>query len=388
MICHVFPMEPTTSQQSLTENDVHALVSALSDGHRQAIGEQLSKLIRRSSLAPADLKIALQIIDKMISESVETVRRGLAAHIAESPLLPRPMVERLLADVNDVALPIVELSPLLKDEDLIGQIERGGQFQQAVAERPAVSQPVAGVLVEQGGEEAVGALIRNPGADVGAQHLDRAVDRFQDSIKVMGAVAERPGLPLAVAEKLVSLTVTESCIQAVSELMMKTLVRRHDLPAVLAEDLVIHGRERSVADTVRDSKDWGAIETLVERMHSTGRLSTSLMLRVLASGDEQFFIAGMAQLSRQPRAKVVSAVEAAGVDSFRRLYERSGLDPMLFHAFRVARDEMREARKQFSDAADDAFVDRVVNRISEEYRSISPAGLEQVLSRLRRKAEA
>lgn len=388
MICHALLMQPNTTSQTLNENDVHALVSALPDGQRQAIGAQVAALLKRTGLPPEEAKIALQMIDKMISESVETVRKGLAAHIAESPLLPKPMIERLLADVNDVALPIVQLSPLLSDDELIGQIERGEQFQQAIAVRPEVSSPVAGALVEQGTEAAVSALIRNPGADVGEDHLDRAVDRFQDSVNVMGAVAERPGLPLSVAEKLVSLTVTESCIQAVSEVMMQTLVRRHDLPPVLAEDLVVHGRERSLADAVRDSDDWSAIEALVERMHSTGRLSTSLMLRVLASGDEQFFVAGMAQLSRQPRQKVIAAIEGAGIDPFRRLYERSGLEPMLFHAFRVARDEMREARKQKSGDDAGAFVDRVVNRISEEYRSISPAGLEQVLSRLRRKAEA
>jgi uncharacterized protein (DUF2336 family) len=388
MTCHDSRMQPDTTNQSLTENDVHALVGALSDGHRQAIGEQLAVLLKRSGMTPSDLKIALQMIDKMISESVETVRRGLAAHIAESPLLPRPMIERLLADVNEVALPIVELSPLLSDQDLINQIDRGENFQRTVAARPVVSEAVAGELVERGTEQAVDTLIRNPGADVGETHLDRAVDRFQNSVTVMGAVAERPSLPLSVAEKLVSLTVTEACIQAVSDMMMQTLVRRHDLPPVLAEDLVVHGRERSLADTVRDSNDWGEIEALVERMHTAGRLSTSLMLRVLASGDEQFFVAGMAQLSRQPRQKVVAAIEGAGVDPFRRLYERSGLEPMLFHAFRVARDEMREAKKHKSSAAGDAFVDRVVNRISEEYRSISPAGLEQVLSRLRRKAEA
>jgi uncharacterized protein (DUF2336 family) len=380
-------MQPNTTEPTLSESDVHALVSALPDGKRQVIGEQVAALLKRSGLPAADAKIALQMIDKMIMESVESVRRGLAAHIAESPLLPRPMVDRLLADVNEVALPIVQLSPLIGDEDLIGQIDRGTQFQQAIATRPEVSNPVSGALVERGTEAAVGALIRNPGANMGEDQLGRAVDRFQDSVNVMGAVAERPGLPLTVAEKLVSLTVTESCIQAVSELMMQTLVRRHDLPPVLAEDLVVHGRERSLADTVRDSDDWSAIEALVERMHSAGRLSTSLMLRVLASGDEQFFIAGMAQLSRQPRQKVVAAIEGAGVDPFRRLYERSGLEPMLFHAFRVARDEMREGKKQRSGEDSDAFVDRVVSRISEEYRSISPAGLEQVLSRLRRKAD-
>ncbi|WP_417520091.1 DUF2336 domain-containing protein [Minwuia sp.] len=373
-------------QQQISENDVHALVGALSDGHKAAVGEQVARLLKRSGMSPDDLKIALQMIDSMIADSVESVRKGLAAHIAESPMLPRPMVERLLNDIDDVALPIVQFSPLLEDADMIRQLERGARFQEAVAARPDVSEPVAAHLVETAGEKAVGILVGNREAKLNAPVLDRAVDRFPDSVEVMGAVARRPGLPLEVAEKLVSLTVAEQCIQAVSDLMMETLIRRHDLPSVLAEDLVVHGRERSVVDMVRQSDDWSGIESLVERMHAAGRLSTSLMLRVLASGDEQFFVAGMAQLSRMSRERVVAAINGAGVDPFRHLYEKSGLEPMLFHAFRVARDEMRAARKSSGGAGGEAFIDRVVARITEEYRSISPAGLEQALSRLRRKA--
>ena len=178
MTCHDSLMQPTNPSQPLAEQDVHALVGALSDGHREVIGAQLGRLLKRSGLSDADMTIALQMIDRMIADSVETVRRGLAAHIAESPLLPRPMIERLLADVHDVALPIVELSPLLSDEDLIDQIHRGENFQQAVASRPVVSSAVAGELVERGTEDAVGTLIRNPGADVGETELGRAVDRF------------------------------------------------------------------------------------------------------------------------------------------------------------------------------------------------------------------
>ncbi|WP_164516574.1 DUF2336 domain-containing protein [Minwuia thermotolerans] len=372
--------------EMISEGDVQALVGALSEDQKGAVSAQLGRFMQRSGLDRRELTIALEMIDRLIADSVESVRKGLAEHIAESPWLPRPMVERLLADVEQVALPIVSFSSLLGDRDLLVQIERGGNFQEAVAGRRAVSAPVAEKLVEKGTEKAVGILIRNPGAEVSERVLDRAVDRFQDSTDVMGAVASRPGLPLEVAERLVSLTVTEQCVKSVADLMMQTLIRRHDLPAVLAEDLVVHGRERSIVQLARGADNWQAVEDLAKRMHAAGRLSTSLMLRVLASGDHQFFIAGMAQLTRWPRDKVEAAVDAAGVDSFRRLFEQSGLEPLLFHAFRVARDEMRAARGRQSPAADEDFIERVVGRIAEEYRNINPAGLEQVLSRLRAKA--
>ena len=370
----------------ISEGDVQGLVAALSEDQKGAIAEQLGRFMQRSGLDQGELGIALEMIDRMIEDSVESVRRGLAEHIAESPWLPRPMVERLLADVETVALPIVRFSSLVNDRDLMVQMQRGEPFQQAVASRRSVSAPVAERLVETGAEKAVGILLRNPGAEVGTKVLDRAVDRFPDSTDVMGAVAARPGLPLEVAERLVSLTVTEQCIKSVADLMMDTLIRRHDLPAVLAEDLVVHGRERSIVEMARGADGWQAVEDLAKKMHAAGRLSTSLMLRVLASGDHQFFVAGMAELTRWPRAKVLAAVDAAGIDSFRRLFEQSGLEPLLFHAFRVARDEMRAARASQRGDLNEDFIDRVVGRIAEEYRNINPAGLEQVLSRLRAKA--
>ena len=370
----------------ISEGDVQGLVAALSEDQKGAIAEQLGRFMQRSGLDQGELGIALEMIDRMIEDSVESVRRGLAEHIAESPWLPRPMVERLLADVETVALPIVRFSSLVNDRDLMVQMQRGEPFQQAVASRRSVSAPVAERLVETGAEKAVGILLRNPGAEVGTKVLDRAVDRFPDSTDVIGAVAARPGLPLEVAERLVSLTVTEQCIKSVADLMMDTLIRRHDLPAVLAEDLVVHGRERSIVEMARGADGWQAVEDLAKKMHAAGRLSTSLMLRVLASGDHQFFVAGMAELTRWPRAKVLAAVDAAGIDSFRRLFEQSGLEPLLFHAFRVARDEMRAARASQRGDLNEDFIDRVVGRIAEEYRNINPAGLEQVLSRLRAKA--
>lgn len=370
--------------QQITEQDIQSLVGALSDTHKAAIAPQIGRLVRRADLSPADARLAFQMIDRMIDESVETVRKGLAEHIAESPLLPRPMIERLLNDIDSVALPIVRFSTLLEEGDLLQQVGRGDAFDHAVARRPDVTPPVAGRLVQQGGEQAVETLLRNPQAEIAEESIGQAIDRFTDSTGVMGAIAERPKLPLGIAEKLVSLTVAEQCIQSVSDIMMDTLVKRHDLPAVLAEDLLVHGRERSVAEVAKDAGDWSEVEALVKRMHAGGRLSTSLMLRVLAGGDLQFFVAGMGELTRWPRDRVTAAVEAAGVESFRRLYDRSGLEPLLFHAFRVARDEMKASRH--ADAGGDAFVRRVIERITEEYRSISPAGLEQVLSRLRRKA--
>ncbi|MEC9345067.1 MAG: DUF2336 domain-containing protein [Pseudomonadota bacterium] len=371
---------------AISETEIRRLIGSMTEDHKGAVADQVGRLVSRSGLSPAEMRIALQLIDRLMADAVVAVRAALAEHIAESPLLPRRMIERLIADVDQVALPIVRLSPIMDDALLLEQIDRSEAHQMAVADRETVSAVVAERMVTVGSEKAVGALVRNTGAELQQAALGKAVDRFQDSTLVMGAVAARPGLPLAVAEQLVTLTVSEQCIQNVAELMMRTLMARQDLPTILAEDLFVHARERAIANVARHSDSAFQVQELARRMNDKHRLTTTLMLRVLAGGDQQFFIAGMEALTGWPHERVVGAINGAGVEGFRRLYAESNLDPMLFHAFRVARDEMREANRRKGKFDQTHFIARVVGRISEEYRNISPTGLEDVLSRLRRRA--
>lgn len=374
-----------TAQIDVTE--VQRLVGALSADNKTAVTAQVGRLMNRSALSPKELRVALELVDQLIADSVATVRQSLAEHIAESPMLPRPMIERLIADVDAVALPIVRLSTLMDDTLLLEQLERGEDYQVAVAGRENVSAVVSERIVSVGTEQAVGTLVRNTGADLQASALGRAMDRFPDSADVMGAVAARPGLPLETAERVVSLVVSEECIRSVSDMMMEALVKRNDLPPVLAEDIFVHGMERSVASVIKDSDDVAEVRELAERMKREGRLTTSLMLRVLTGGDHQFFMAGMTALTGWPEQRVKGGMDGAGLDGFRRLYEASGLEPMMFHAFRVAREEISAARSRREGMDEPTFIRRVISRISNEYSNISPTGLEEVLARLRRRAD-
>lgn len=371
----------------LDASEVQRLVGALSSDNKSAVAAEVGRMMNRSGMSAREMQVTLELVDQLIADSVATVRQSLAEHIAQSPMLPRPMIERLIADVDSVALPIVRLSSVLDDTLLLEQLERGDDFQVAVAGRENVSAVVSERIVSVGTEQAVGTLVRNRGADVQTGALRHAMSRFPESTDVMGAVAARPGLPLEIAERIVSLTVSEQCVRTVSDLMMDTLVRRNDLPQVLAEDIFVHGLERSIASVIKDSDDIAEVQALALRMKADGRLTTSLLLRILAGGDQQFFMAGMVALSGWQELRVKGAVDGAGLDGFRRLYEATKLEPMMFHAFRVAREEVNSARNRQGGMDEPTFIRRIVSRISDEYSNISPTGLEEVLARLRRRAD-
>ena len=68
-------------------------------------------------------------------------------------------------DASDaVAVPMLEFSEALSDEDLIDIVRtQGSQRQTAVASRPTVSPAVSDVIVDHGDETAVETLIGNGG---------------------------------------------------------------------------------------------------------------------------------------------------------------------------------------------------------------------------------
>ncbi|HBV12223.1 MAG TPA: hypothetical protein DEB60_03760, partial [Brevundimonas sp.] len=139
-------------------------------------------------------------------DAAELVRRALAVTLKASSLMPRDVARRLAADVDSVALPVINCSPVFSDDDLIEIVRAGCALRQAaVASRPQVPRDVATVLAAEGRQEAVLALAANDNADLSEDALGVVVDRFGHASDVVSALAYRQVLPLSVTERLVGL---------------------------------------------------------------------------------------------------------------------------------------------------------------------------------------
>ena len=108
--------------------------------------------------------------------------------------------------------------------------------QEAIASRDGVSEQVADALVTKGSEGAVATLMANASARIAAASLDTAIDRFADSERVKASMVHRANLPAAIAERLVVM---------VSDQLQSYLVRHHELPLSLATDMVLQSRDRA-----------------------------------------------------------------------------------------------------------------------------------------------
>src|SRR5258708_28509137 len=95
------------------------------------------------------------------------VRRGLAEALGSSPTAPPAVIQALAADQPDVAVIVVERSPLFIDADLVDLVATGAPaVQRAIAGRAPLQCAVAAAIAEVGTPEACLVLIENPDAGI------------------------------------------------------------------------------------------------------------------------------------------------------------------------------------------------------------------------------
>ncbi|THD78801.1 MAG: DUF2336 domain-containing protein [Phenylobacterium sp.] len=319
-----------TTRAALTDEDIRTLMKGATADERAAAAQKLCHSLERSPLADEDRVLAGEILRIMAADAAELVRRALAVTLKSSPLVPRDVALKLARDVESVCLPILASCPAFTDEDLAEIVRLGGPVRQlAIARRPALAQGVTEALALNGSEKAVAAAASNDKADFSEAALQKIVARFEESERVLTAVAYRSALPLSVSERLIAL---------VGEEVRKHLVAQHQIPPEVAMELAFGATERATADLVDQAARTADIKGFVGHLNQGKRLTASLLLRGLAQGQMTFFEWGVAELAGVPHHRTWLMIHDAGPLGLRAIYERAGLPARLFSAFRAAVD--------------------------------------------------
>ena len=370
----------TAFRTRLTEADVRRLVKSSDEDERAAAAHKLCRSMERVELSDLDRAAAQKILRLMAQDAAEMVRRAMAVTLKASDLIPPDVARRLAADVDGVALPILTFSPVLSDEDLIEVVRAGSAARQiAVASRPFVSRDVADVVVEVGSREAVRALAANDNADIAEGALNRAVDRFGDAPEVVAALAYRQVLPLGVTERLVALA---------SEAVRAHLVSRHALAPETAIRLAAHARERAIVDLVEQAAAEPDMAQFCARLNARKALTPSLLLRALARGQMTFLEHGLAELTGTPHARTWLMVHDAGPLGLKAIYDRAGLPPRLYAAFRAGVDVWKALQAEGRDTTGEDFRQAMLERFLTQRPQAPRDDLAYLLERLDRPPEA
>ena len=371
------PMSEQLTQkdgEQLTKEDVVRLLSDPSPSTRADLAAKIAHNFDNASLTDSERRLAEDIISVMAHDAVVRVRQTLAENLKGNPKLPREVALTLARDVEAVAIPVLSVSEVLTEQDLVEIVRSGGDSKQtAIARRPSVPARVADALIENASEHAVAALVANEGAELGEKSLGRVIDRFGASESVQEPLVHRSRLPLTIAERLVAV---------VSEKLQQYLVANHELPPKVAADVILQSREHATATLVSGENDEAALERLVVQLARTRRLTPSLLVRALCMGDVAFFETAVSYLADVPLTNTRLLIHDAGRLGLKSVYEKAKLPSALLPACRIAIDVLKETPFDGEDRDLERHRRRVIERILTQYEDLAPVDLNYLLDKL------
>ena len=353
------PADPQTERkadvdQKLNEEDVARLLANPSADTRAEIAGKIAG--QHPALSTAQRKLAEDIFRLMVKDAEVRVREALSRQLKENPLVPNDVAVALARDVDSVALPMLQFSEVLTDEDLIEIVRaQSPEKQVAVARRAHVSANLADALVDSHNEAAVASLVANEGAELTEAALQRVVDEFGSSEMVGKPLVERASLPVTVAERLMA---------KVSENLRQALAARPDMSPEMAANLLLQARELAVlglADTDTD------VAKLVDHLYRNNRLTPSIILRAVCMGDMTFFEWALAKLARIKLENARTLIHDAGKRGFEALFDKAGLPKAFFAAMRAAVDVSYEMEYDGGPNDRERFSRRMIERILTQY---------------------
>ena len=303
--------------KTLKAADVENAVRHPDEMARAVAAQRVCRDIRAKVLSDDERAFAHKLLKHIAKDSAEMVRRALAVTLKNSPKLPRDIALALSKDIESIAVPILTHSPVFTDDDLIEILKsKAAAKAMAVAKRISVSDHVARAIIRFGDSHAVAEVAANDGALISEDTASEMLDIYRNDDLIAQSMISRRDLPPKIVEKMITF---------VSEEMVTKLTQRHSVPVDVAMDLATRSRERAVVDFIDQAWVAKDLKGLVRRIYAEGRLTPSLLIRAICSGQMRFAEQALAIMSGVSVQKAVLMIHDGGPFGLKSLCARSGL---------------------------------------------------------------
>lgn len=364
--------------KTLTGADVSLLLQDPSPENRADAAVKVSGAFNAGTLSDREREIAETIFRTMVKDAAVRVRTALSESLADNPDVPHDVAISLALDVEEVALPMIEKSYVLSDEDLMEIISTKGEVeQQAIARRDKVSSVIADALVDTDNENVVATLVTNEGADISDETFEKVLDKFGENEVVSDPLSRREALPLKVSERLVTM---------VSDRIKEHLMHRHDVSEAMATDLLLEAREKATVSLLGNGRMGYDVTGLVKQIHENERLTPSLVIRALCMGDVLFFETALSFMAGIPPINVYELIHDKGTLGITKLFERAGIPE---HFVKVAKAALNVSEEMLRTSGDDhkmyqnLMIERVLTALEDEMETDSES-VDYLISKLSR----
>lgn len=174
-------------------------------------------------------------------------------------------------------------------------------------------------------------------------------------------------------------------IELVSKALREDLVKRHELPFALAEEMIMHGREKALTSALGSGFPQDQIDALAADLAARDALTPTLLLRSLCLGELGFFEAAMAALSATTPERARALIYDDGANGFFQLYELAALPLGLYRAFRATMEVILQLSREAARNWQRDFTDEIIARLVKEDDQVCPEDIEHVLSQFSRR---
>jgi uncharacterized protein (DUF2336 family) len=301
----------------------HLMARDPDDRVRALLGRRLALLLPTLSAEDrAQLRDnAIATLMLLVNDQTEQVRLAIADAVKDIPGMPHDLILRLAQDISiAVAEPVIRLSPVLTDHDLLALVSSppGPATVLAVARRPGLACVVASAITETDNSEAISALLANQTAAISEHTLDDLIERAAGQSDWHEALVRRPRLSARASMALAAF---------VTGHVLQELAARTDLPKELAArltqsvNLARPGSDDSGANI--DPPNLDQAVALARGMAKAGQLSEEKLIATARRGEARLCTAILA---------ATAGVPAEVVDRAARLRSAKGLVSLVWRA--------------------------------------------------------
>lgn len=337
-------------------------------GERADATGALARAYLYSELSAEDRAAAEGAMLVLLDDASPLVRRALADALAASPNAPPAVIHALATDQPQIAAPILALSPLFVDADLVDAVAIGSpDVQAAIASRAALPRSVAAAIAEVGTAEACLILLEKEDADVTPFSIDRMAARYGHLAAIREPLLARDDLPATTRHTLVT---------KLSEALAGFVAGRAWLDADSALRITREACEK-VTVALAAQTPGGEVRPLIRHLRESGQLTAGLLLRALLSGNMVLFEEALAELAGLPVARVSGLVHDGSFAGLRALFEKADLPASTYPAFKEAIEAMREGGFAGDPGGAARLKRRVIERVltrceDEEFGELAP----------------
>lgn len=248
------------------------------------------------------------VLAKLISEIEMDVRRNLADALVRSGIDLPDLIHALANDDIRVAQPLLQTSPLIRDNELIEIVKhRSEEHRLTVAMRRNLSEEVTDALVERSGPDVIERLLRNQDSTLSRRAMEflvaesRRQDRFQEPL------VARSDLPVDLAHRM---------YWWVSAALRRKILLTYKVDEEILDRSMERAALAASADLVDGQSAQARAQRLARRMSELGELTDNFLVTALRQQRITVFVAALAERAEISYKTAWQIISDRGFESF------------------------------------------------------------------------